>query len=536
MSTTTEPLIDVLAEISTRLVTLASDDPQFRLQLRKLANAILEATDVPQQDITASADATEPVLIAAEVIEERLPASEAKPVVPLEAEQRVPQLSDTSFEVLPELTLGQAKPIAEVQSPASEYQSSWAPTTDADLPLIEKRCRLKAEGAKWAATRERLQKEGASYQNEIAPLNGDIISRAKPIPDCFLWMCHPTGPSPTNLNLWEDVAGCFEAVADVLSLLRQLQARSEDGQAVFENSLDLLAEAQSALRRAIGAIGGPTDNDLVRVFEWLKETASSNHIFIQRFMRINDPADPTQWSNLATRIEALESQWQQNQKRTKERRKLIGNVRYKLSQLPDGAESDHDQWRQIIAIVEELLNDGLPPSNSELRELLLQKIDCLPDLSDLPNGFQSVMREIDRYLAARPQSESAPDALPTKDITEVRSRLKNRSMVLIGGVRRPSHYQSLKDAFGLKELIWIETKEHQSFADFEPSVSHPDVAVVVLAIRWSSHVFGNVNEFCDRYNKPLTRLTTGFNPNQVAAQIMNQCGKRLPVQAPEKEE
>lgn len=192
---------------------------------------------------------------------------------------------------------------------------------------------------------------------------------------------------------------------------------------------------------------------------------------------------------------------------------------------PSGTDRDRD-----------VPNKDDPPSNSELRELLLQKIDCLPDLSDLPNGFQSVMREIDRYLAARPQSESAPDALPTKDITEVRSRLKNRSMVLIGGVRRPSHYQSLKDAFGLKELIWIETKEHQSFADFEPSVSHPDVAVVVLAIRWSSHVFGNVNEFCDRYNKPLTRLTTGFNPNQVAAQIMNQCGKRLPVQAPEKEE
>lgn len=105
--------------------------------------------------------------------------------------------------------------------------------------------------------------------------------------------------------------------------------------------------------------------------------------------------------------------------------------------------------------------------------------------------------------------------------------LEGRSMVLIGGDRRPGSHQALKDAFGLRELIWIETREHQSIDGFEPYVAQPDVAVVVLAIRWSSHSFGEVRAFCDRHGKPLVRLPGGYNPNQVAAQIMAQCSERL---------
>src|SRR5262249_32543970 len=62
---------------------------------------------------------------------------------------------------------------------------------------------------------------------------------------------------------------------------------------------------------------------------------------------------------------------------------------------------------------------------------------------------------------------------------------------------------------------------------FEPYVARPDVAVVVLAIRWSSHSFGEVKEFCDQYGKPLGRLPGGYNPNQVALQILGQCSERL---------
>ena len=85
----------------------------------------------------------------------------------------------------------------------------------------------------------------------------------------------------------------------------------------------------------------------------------------------------------------------------------------------------------------------------------------------------------------------------------------------------------MKDAFQLQELFWIETREHESISGFEPYIARPDVAVVNLAIRWSSHSHGDAQLFCERYGKPLVRLPAGYNPNQVAAQILKQCSERL---------
>jgi hypothetical protein len=99
--------------------------------------------------------------------------------------------------------------------------------------------------------------------------------------------------------------------------------------------------------------------------------------------------------------------------------------------------------------------------------------------------------------------------------------------VLIGGLCRREAQDALETALGLKELIWIETREHQSIEAFEPAIARLDIALVLLAIRWSSHAFGDVKRFCDRHGKPLVRLPGGYGLNQVAAQVLAQCSGQL---------
>jgi hypothetical protein len=155
-------------------------------------------------------------------------------------------------------------------------------------------------------------------------------------------------------------------------------------------------------------------------------------------------------------------------------------------------------------------------------------IDSLPDRDDLPHGFRLVLREIDRFLATRtPPSCAAATHEPTSEVKEVRRLLGGRCVVLIGGICRREAQQALERALGLEELTWIETKEHQSIGAFEASIARPDVALVLLAIRWSSHAFGDVKQFCDRHGKPLVRLPGGYSPNQVAAQILAQGSEQL---------
>jgi hypothetical protein len=295
------------------------------------------------------------------------------------------------------------------------------------------------------------------------------------------------------------------------------------GTKVLERILPLVAEAQSALRAALKKLGAPDDAEQVETFEWIKVTAARHHVYLKRFMRADDLADPAGWSHLLARIEATAASGQLSRQQASE----VERIREHSKRIEAGEDTENE-WRTVIQMVDQLVGDGVPPSNREIRNVLLSVIEDLPERNELPGGFRRVLREIDRYLARRPRAagESILHA-PLGEIADAADLLRDRSVVLIGGTRRREAQESLRRALGLSELIWIETKEHQSIDSFEPVIARAEVAVVLLAIRWSSHAFGDVRHFCDRHGKPLVRLPGGYSPNQVAAQILAQCSGKL---------
>jgi hypothetical protein len=517
-------LVNALEAAVTRLVTLVSDDEELRSSVHRLALAVARATE----PMPPPGETTLPVVPQAVGIDtfERGPESAAGVGAAASSETiDAANVPLAAAEPLPELTLGRRRPSVEPAAPPSPWRLT--DSSEIDLGIVESRCRLKAEGARWAATRRRLISQGAIYSAEIAPKDADIISRAKALPDCFLWMCHPSGPSPTDLTLYENVACCFDNVADVLALVRRVQDKPELLRGEFEQCLDLLAEAQSALRVAVETIGGKPDSDQWLAYRWIKLVGTENQIFVPRYMRLDDPADPTRWSDLAARIDAVDSRIQEVLNREKQRHKSLSKIRHKASQMLESPDSAEANWSAIIPIIDDLVAGGLPPSNVELRELLVPVIETLPDALDLPKNVALVFREIDRYLATVLAPDAEAPAPPSATVAEVARLLRGRSMVLIGGERRPGSYEALKNAFQLQELFWIETREHETVSKCEPYIARPEVAVVVLAIRWSSHSHGEAQSFCDKYGKPFVRLPGGYNPNQVAMQILSQCSERL---------
>jgi hypothetical protein len=548
-----DDLFRSLKSIADRFLVLSSQDEELRRAVRQLAQVLLTATEAaseplpcPLEPLSSSPEQAPSSVGYANAVPE--PVLEVEPVVVAidsspqvdggvkgaESERGTVRLPEEPREPLPELTLGRSSPapmLVPVRHPVAAIQSA-----EDDFVLIASRCRLKAEGARWAAERRRLLIEGAHFATLIDPRDKEIISRAKSLPDCFLWMCHPSGPAPADLSKFDVIAGCFDGLAEIVALVHQIQAQRAlpNGQPagrMWEESLYLLAEAQSALRVAIASIVGLKDHDQLHVFDWLKRTCSESHIYLDKYMQSDAPADPSQWMELTSRIEAQATAFQENKKRSKAKRKLLGKIRYKVSQvseLPEEAVQEAiDQWRLIAQVIEELLGEGVPPSDRELRELLLPAIDGMPDLVDIPKGLRLVLREIDRVVANSPTQVERAIRTPTPELLEAARLLSGRSIVLIGGTRRPGSHQAIEEAFGLRELIWIEPREHQSIDSFESHVARSDVAVVLLAIRWSSHSFSDVLEFCDRHNKLMVRLPKGYNPNEVASQIMGQCSDRL---------
>lgn len=497
----TDDALRALQSLAGRLVDLAKRDDGLRDDLRALATALLAATD--RSDVPP-----EPIPEPTHEANGHVP--DAVPVPPPEP--------------LPELTLGRSPAPASPPRPAEPKPERG--TTDDDLPGIEARCRLKAEGLRWAATRRRRIDEGADFAFEVAPRDRDLLDRARSA-GCFLWMNSPDFNVPADPSPLEDAAGCFEAVADAVALVRALLPDAEANRRFFEPALDLLAEAQSALRVAIERIDDRKDPEQYAAYDWLRGVAAREQIYIRRYMRIDDPAAPSGHPGIQARVEKLDAGFQETRRQGKERKSQLSKVRYHARRIAQKQGDDYD-WGKIVESVDALVAGGDAASNVEIREILLPILEAMPDLESPPRNFQLVLREIDRYLAARrPAADPTPPEAPSAEVVAAARLLAGKSVVLIGGARRTEAHEAIRRAFDLKDLIWVETREHESIDHFEPSVARPNVALVILAIRWSSHAFGDVKAFCDRYDKPLLRLPRGYSPNQVAHEVLGQCSERL---------
>lgn len=391
-----------------------------------------------------------------------------------------------------------------------------------DLALVEQRCRLKAEGARWAAERRRLFREGADYRVEIEPRDGELIARARELRGCFLWLNGPGAPEPESPEQFGLIANCFENLADALFLVRATDADEEAPPGDLELAVDLLAEAQSAVRGAASVLDR-VDSDQDAAFGWLRATTRERSIRVDRFMRVNDPADPAAWQELASRIE--EALGRGERRRRAER--LFAQVRQRASRLTSGGGTGA-AWESLGETVGALLAAGTPPSNVALRQALLPLAEADHGEGEIPEPLRRVFSEIDRFMAARPAAAAPTTSRePTAEVQKVAGFLRGRSVVLIGGDRRRDAEQALRDAFGLQELYWIETREHGPLAMMEHYVARPDVVLVLLAVRWSSHSYGDVQAFCNTHEKVLVRLPAGYNPNRVADEVLRQASDRL---------
>lgn len=400
-----------------------------------------------------------------------------------------------------------------------------------DLPRLIQRCRLKAEACRWAVKRQQRLREDADFQTVIRPSDAALFDRARELGACYLWMLDPE-QTPADERALEELAPCFDNLADALELAQSLLNSDTDADAFREEAYALLAEAQSAVRAGTNrAITGWVDQEQDAAFGWLRRRTFEDHVYVPRYMKVADAAEPAESLSLSERLGEIRRRIESSRAARRGRRELLNKARYharKLGRDPAADEADAD-WRTLVRCVEELIEGGAKPSDRDIREILAPLADDIPETFVGGSVMTLVLREIDRYLASR-ESEAAPQpdrATAAPEVRQAAELLRGRHVALIGGDCRPHAKRAMERQLELAELRWLESRPHQTLADFEPDIARPECALVLLAIRWSSHSFGEVRSFCARYGKPLVRLPGGYNPTQVAAQILAQASDRL---------
>ncbi|QDT70383.1 hypothetical protein MalM25_33310 [Planctomycetes bacterium MalM25] len=505
---TQTPALDQLAD---HLKDLVRDDSEWRSLIVQLAEEILAfASEIELEP--------EPAAPPCEIPAESPTTPQAEPV-PREK-------SRSAAELIAMLTLGRSTPDARVPD-LPDHAVAVSEKKKPDIGLIEQRCKLKAQACELAERQRRLS-EGPNASGDTASQRRELIDAAGDLPDCYLWMLDPdshTRPAKGDYSL---LGHCFETLATAVGFARAAVDDAEALPETIEMALDLLAEAQSATRAAARQTGRDREDfDQKGAYLWLSDTTDERRIYVQRHMRLDDPARPDGWDELATRIDQASEAYEKRRRVRSHRRKLLGKVAHKARLIADG-EHVEESWRILVESIETLIAEGLQPSNVQLRNSLLPILDEAPDMVAEALGFQLVLREVDAFLASRSATEEPEaDADPSEAIRRLRKHLAGRSIVLIGGDRRPEACDKLREAFELANIHWLSTRPHESIERFKPYIARPEVAVAAQLIRFSSHSFGDLAEHCQRCDTPFVRITGGYNPNRIAHQILEQCSEQL---------
>lgn len=91
-------------------------------------------------------------------------------------------------------------------------------------------------------------------------------------------------------------------------------------------------------------------------------------------MRADDAADPAGWDGLLTRIESAPGA----RKLSRLHDSQVQPIQNAVKNVQEETGNNTDNWLALINAVAEVVGEGVPPSNREIRELLLPLVDELP--------------------------------------------------------------------------------------------------------------------------------------------------------------
>ena len=423
-----------------------------------------------------------------------------------------------------------------------------------DLNLISERARLKAEGVRWAWTRERRTHAGADFLREIQPNDQSLVHRAKAMSNCYMWMNDPFGPRLTDQHQMETLAGCFETLAEAVALVKEVMPDRHKQPDLVKQALTYMAQSQSALRMIVRQVYDRDDQDQMESYQWLRRITQVERIYLSRYMRLDDPADPNDWIMIHEAVTRIEQQLDETRRTNAEIKKQIRKLGYESSQiahLPDDLAMP--RWEIVFHTIEDLLDLGISPSHPDMINPLLHIAPSIPEEITVPEVCKSVWNyvvgaledktradESTKALRSRvePGLRSVTQSLKTRSVevsespepdstTLIKDRLRGRSIVLVSGEVREPARRALQKELELKELIWFTLTGHEDLIDLKAEIMNPDVALVMVSPKAAEKAREELLQVCESVGKVLVRLSIGYAPSAVLSAIVNQASDRL---------
>lgn len=492
-------------------------------ELRALIVAVAEwvVANKPQPD-PESPDSMGGIAEAGSETSEEEPAGSPLPigVVPL-------SLGDTRIDVA--VPGAPEELISAIESADAMAADERPARPEIDLRSSALRCGLKAEACRLCVERAEAGDDEARDPEFRARVD-DLLRRRVQLDNAFLWMLIPERPQP-DADAMRQIASCYEAHRAACEVAAASNTTTSGySTQEMESAYQLLAEANSALRVAIdGTWLTQPDRDQDDAHHWLRERTFTQHIYVPRFMKLDDPADPRRAGTLLGEIRALAERVTEREQNGRRIDSSLNTLRYHArKQGGDGRFEPHDAKR-INESADTLLSLGIDPGDARLIQLKhLVNLDAFPNNEPPCEALRRIAAGwIDREADAPAPADSEPKW--SERVLDVRRRLRGGRIVIVGGTDQyPDQRRRIEEAFEPAALEWAELSEHGSGARMRPLIARDDTRLVLLLVPLAGHLHSEeARAEAKKRNVPCVLVRAGYHPEQLAVQILEQAGDRL---------
>lgn len=303
----------------------------------------------------------------------------------------------------------------------------------------------------------------------------------------------------------------------------------------LEHPFQLMAQAQSGVRRLVDETVGEQDSDQFAVFRWLRTLTAEDQcrVMIDRYMRRDDIADIASAPELAAQLQAEIDERGSRLEAERRTRKTMQKLAHKARQIADAKADDPlETWKQIDVLVQEAIDAGLRPTDSKLRAAIAPAAEHIIEEFDASDALKRLLEEELRVSALRraaAEDVSGPRLEAARQASELLRTLGIQRIAVAGGLDYPEQRQRLKRDLGVDEVVRIIAPEEKSNADLGSRVkaSQPDL---VFVTRWLSHPeTDHVLNACRTLGLRAIRLpyNSGLGTGAVAEAILQQLKPEL---------
>jgi len=414
-------------------------------------------------------------------------------------------------------------------------RETWEEEPEIDLALVEQRCRLKAESCRLFIDRRAAAGDPVAEAPFIERMD-EMIAQAKAMPNCFLWVFWRERTPPDDASL-RTIAACYDALAETASLMRRvddLSDRLRDDDVL--DAMQLLAEADSALRIALEPtwLTAP-DQDQDEVHRWIRRESDWRRIYVPRYMKLDDPADPDDADDVIDRAQERREEIEEHASRLKQIDEGFKKIRYHADLLEDGGGSfDRHHSQKIAEAVGTLESLGVPPSDRRYRDALDPGTTSAMSAETTSDpAVASVIEYLNEWHDSNGSSDQQveeTDIRPrwSSQVVDVRSLLRGRSIVIVGGEPRNEAIDRIRDAFHLADVEWVRLSEHGSGEPMRAPIMRPETALVLVIVKLAGHLHTEeANGYAREAGVPAVYLKAGYNPERIADAVLQQASEQL---------